>query len=321
MDTDSNTEILAADVAESPETPAVPAASVTTAEPVQTFQQRELMTDVVRRKLRGRLDEFAQALGARLTVYTQLDVSVSVTGLKTISFQKFVENTSTPMHMTLFKLEPLRGIGLLEIPPSLGLPIVDRQLGGAGKVEKTDRPLTDIETALLDQVSDMVLADWCAPLSDLQSLTPSVLGHEMDVRFLNAVSRETTVLELTFELRLGETAGAFRIGFPYDNIEHVLRKLGDSTPAASSPPAASSQPSSKWNPLFDDVPVSLTAVCDGLRLTARQVASLQVGDTVPVGPDRIGDIKLRVGPVSKFCGVLGSNDGRWAVQLTKKLEC
>jgi flagellar motor switch protein FliM len=62
-------------------------------------------------------------------------------------------------------------------------------------------------------------------------------------------------------------------------------------------------------------------VCDGLRLTARQVASLQVGDTVPVGPDRIGDIKLRVGPVSKFCGVLGSNDGRWAVQLTKKLEC
>jgi flagellar motor switch protein FliM len=56
-------------------------------------------------------------------------------------------------------------------------------------------------------------------------------------------------------------------------------------------------------------------------LTARQVASLQVGDTVPVGPDRIGDIKLRVGPVSKFCGVLGSNDGRWAVQLTKKLEC
>lgn len=320
MNTESN--ILAADPSETTatETATVPVASAEPSEPVQTFQQRELMSDVVRRKLRGRLDEFAQALAARLTVYTQLDVSVSVTALKTVSFQKFVENTSMPMHMTLFKADPLRGVGLLEIPPSLGLPVVDRQLGGAGKVEKTDRPLTDIETALLDQVSDMVLADWCGQLADLQSLTPSVLGHEMDVRFLNAVSRETTVLELTFEMRLVETTGAFRIGFPYDNIEHVLRKMGESTPAASTQPVVSVQPAVRWNPLFDDVPVSLTAVCDGLRLTARQVASLQVGDTVPVASERVGDIELRVGPVAKFTGVLGSNDGRWAVQLTKKLE-
>jgi len=42
-----------------------------------------------------------------------------------ISYQKFTETLTSPTHITLFKTEPLKGVGLLVMTPALGLAFVD----------------------------------------------------------------------------------------------------------------------------------------------------------------------------------------------------
>ncbi len=284
------------------------------------FQQGEILAENVKRKLRTRQEEFARAFGARLSSYLRLDFGVTVARLQTMTFQKFFEQTVTPTHVALFKAEPARGIGLLEIPPPLGLNIVDRQLGGAGQVKHPDRALTDLETSLLNQVAGMLLAEWCAQWRDLRPLEPALLGHEIDVRFLNTLPRDAMMLEFAFETTMGDAPQQFRIGFPYDSLEPLLRRLGESAPAVATDPAVAAPAAPKWNPQFDDVPVALVARCDGLQLTARRVATLKVGDTLPVEPQHFQAVQLRLGNNTKFVGVLGRSDGHWAVQLTQKLE-
>jgi flagellar motor switch protein FliM len=296
--------------------PAAPAP----APPPSKFQQGEILAENVKRKLRTRQEEFARAFGARLSGYLRLDFGVTVARLRTLSFQKFFEQTVTPTHVALFKAEPARGIGLLEIPPPLGLNIVDRQLGGAGQVQHPERTLTELETALLNQVAGMLLAEWCAQWRDLQSLEPSLLGHEIDVRFLNTLPREAMMLEFAFETTMGQAHQQFRIGFPYDGLEPFLRRLGESAQMASAAPVHASPAVARWNPQFDDLAVALAVWCEGLELTARQVATLKVGDTLPVQPQRLQAVHLRLGDSTKFVGVLGKSDGRWAVQLTRKME-
>ncbi|MGD1019076.1 MAG: flagellar motor switch protein FliM [Verrucomicrobiia bacterium] len=282
--------------------------------------QGGVLSQVELRKLRTQQEEFARNLEARLSVNLRLDFSFRLAGLQTIGFQKFVESAGTPLHFTLFKLDPLRGIALLEIPPSLGLNIVNRLLGGSGQSENSVRALTEIETALLDQVSNVILAEWAALWSVVQELKATTLGHEIDARFLNAISRETLLLEITFEVTLGEGRERFRIGLPYASFEPLIRRLTGDVNSKNGAPVAALMAKPHWNPQLDDVPVKLTAICHGLDLKVQALATLKVGDSLPVDAQRFHAVEIHLGTSAKFVGLLGTSEGRWAVQLTRKLE-
>jgi flagellar motor switch protein FliM len=279
-----------------------------------------LLSQAASRKLRSQQEEFARCLEARLSVNFRLDFSFRLAGVQMISFQKFVELAGTPLHFTLFKLDPLRGIALLEIPPALGLNIVNRLLGGPGQLENAARALTDIETALLDQVANVILAEWATAWSVVQELKPTTVGHEIDARFLNAISRETLMLELTFEATLGESRERFRIGLPYASFEPLIRRLTNEVHSKDGGPAVVLTASPHWNPQLDDVPVKLTAVCRGLDLKVQALATLKVGDILPVDAQQFQAVEIHLGTVAKFVGLLGTSEGRWGVQLTRKLE-
>ena len=283
--------------------------------------QGGILSQTALRMLRSQQEDIARSFEARLSVSLRLDLSVTLAGLQTVSFQKFVELAGTPLHFTLFKLDPLRGISLLEIQPQLGLSVVNRLLGGSNQLENAARALTDIETAILDQVSNVLLAEWVAPWKSVQELKPSIVGHEIDARFLNAISRESLILEVSFEVTLGENRGRFRIGVPYASMEPLIRRLaGEVNSKVGGPTSAALLATPQWNPQLDDVPVKLTAVCSGLNLKVQALASMKVGDTVPVDAQLFREVEIHLGDLAKFVGQLGTSEGRWAVQLTKKLE-
>jgi len=52
-------------------------------------------------------------------------------------------------HLCLFKVDPLVGVGILDINPHLALTIVDRILGGRGHSVSAERFPTEIEIGLL----------------------------------------------------------------------------------------------------------------------------------------------------------------------------
>ena len=133
------------------------------AKSARTFRQSGLLSESTLRKLRTRHQEFGHAVAVKLGALLRLDCQVDIAALQTVSFEAFLGRLLTPTHLVLFKLESLRGICILETPPQFALPIVNRLLGGSSKsVEKDNsRVLNEIETALLDQIADILLGEWC----------------------------------------------------------------------------------------------------------------------------------------------------------------
>jgi flagellar motor switch protein FliM len=268
------------------------------------------------RRLRLRHEEFTRALAARLSIYMRLEFSLQLSKLHTIAYRKFAEALPRPAHLSLFKAEPLRGVGILDIHPRLGLTIVDRLLGGPALAAAATHEFSEIEMALLDQIVQLILGEWCSHWAGVEELTPTLLGHENNGQFLQTALHDTMMLALVMDAKLGDCSEKLQLVLPCSTLEPLIRKLGQSTDVSAEPARPAPPPPPKWNRNFDDVPVSVTALWDDLVLSAREVANLKPGDVLPLDPRCTRRVKLRLADVPRFQGCLGTAGDKWAVAVT-----
>lgn len=285
------------------------------------FRQAVVLSSNELRRLRKRHDEFAVSLAARLSMTLRLDFELQVTKLQTLTFQSFAASLATPVtHLTLFKVEPLRGIGVLEINPRLGLAIVDRLMGGAGRAPEANQDLNDVEVSLLDQISMVVLSEWCNHWLRYQDMRPSLLGHENSGRYLQTSPTDSTVLALTMQAKLGECTETIQMALPYVSMEPLVRQLNRELEKAEEKKPTPEAARPKWNPLLSDVMVAITAEWQRLELTARELTKLKIGDVLELDPEAANCVQVRLGDKPKFIGRLGTRAKHWAVELTEVIK-
>lgn len=272
------------------------------------------------RKLRLRHEDYIRSLASRLSLYLRLEFGLQMSKLQTIPYHKFCESLRNPTQITLFKVEPLRGICLLDLHPRLGLTIVDRLMGGPAHSVNPDRDVTDIELALLDQAVQVIIGEWCNHWAKVEELRPILLGHETNGRFLQTAPLDTVMLVLSAEARIGDCMEQMQMAMPSYSLEPLIRRLGQVVETSAREGAAPSTTPPRWNAKLDDVRIRLTAEWEGLELTARDLAQLQVGQVLALDPQVTANTLVRLGGLPKFTGRLGTQGRNLAVQLTEFLK-
>lgn len=272
------------------------------------------------RRLRIHHEEFIHSLAARLSIYLRTDFTLQMSKLLTLNFSKFTETLANPTHLTLFKVEPLRGICVLDVAPRLGLTIVDRLLGGPGHSVAAGRDLSEIEIALLDQAIQIIISEWCSQWAPFQDLRHVLLGHESNGQFLQTSGPDTVTLILSMEARMGDCLEQIQIGIPYHTIEPLIAQLGASLQTADPNPAGSAESRLRWNAQFGEVKVPITAEWPAMRLTAGELTRLKPGDVLQVESDVLNQVQVRLADIPKFIGRLGTQGSRWAVEVTHVLK-
>ena len=286
----------------------------------QPFSGRKpsLLTASELRRLRMRHDEFARSLATRLSIHLRLEIGVQVLLLDSCFYPQFVDRLPNPAQIALFRIETLEGVGLIEIPPTLGIALVDRLLGGPGKPTALERDLSEIETALLDQMVEVLLGEWCQIVTALPAAKPAIVGHETIPRFLQTAPSDTSVFVLTLEFRLNDCKEKVHFALPYPMLQPVIRQLNPPLELQKQTPSTPPAPV-RWNPCLDSIPVPLSVEWEGLEIDARKLAHLKVGDVLPLAPERIERAAVRLASVPKFSGRLGKCGQTWAVELLERI--
>jgi flagellar motor switch protein FliM len=311
----------AAPVASTGESVSAPAAPVTPGIQPHDFRQSSLLSSRQLRKLRAHETQFLSAMEARMALFLRAEFPVKLAGIDIFPYQKLIEGWAGPTHLVLFKAEPLRGVSVLEIPLTLGLTVVDRLMGGPGKIEPVKREISEIEKALLDQMVQIILEEWCNNWAVVKPLKPSVLGCESTGRYLQSATSQANMLTLSLDARFNECSGQIKLAIPYAALEPHLRQLcGGNEPSAIETPTSAAGAPVKWNRCMDDVDLPVTAEWQGLQVSAREILNLKVGDVLQVNPQLAGRVSLRFGEKAKFNGRLGTVAGRWAVELTEAIK-
>jgi flagellar motor switch protein FliM len=278
------------------------------------FRQSGFLAPSELRRIRQRHEQFTRALAARLAMFLRLEFTLQLSKVQIVGYQKFIEGLPSPTHITLFKTEPLKGVGLLVVPPRLGLLFVDRLLGGPGQMPAESHDLSEIEIALIDQVATVIITEWCTHWPEMKGLQTSLLGHENNSRFLQTATPDTAMLILTISGSIGEQSEMIQLVFPYATVEPLMRLLSPSLPVSDAATARTAKP--RWNPEFNEVKVPVMVEWQGLKMSAGDITRLKAGDLLALDPACAANVQVLLNHIPKFIGRPGTCVGKWAVQVT-----
>lgn len=280
------------------------------------FRQPAFLAAAELRKLRLHHEGFIRSLAARLSIYLRLEVGLQMSGLQTIRYRKFVDSLPAPTHITLFKVQPLRGTCFIDMPPRLALTVADRLLGGPAHSVDANRDLTDIEVALVDQITQIILSEWSNHWVHLKDLRPEIISHESNAHYLQTAPLEDVMLVLSVEARIGDCVERFHCAFPYYTIEPLVRQLSADIAAGAKEGQDRAPALTRWNKSFNDVRIPITVLWGDIELDARTVANLEPGKVLTLDKKATERVQVRLAKIPKFLAQLGTRDTKWAVKLT-----
>ncbi|HWD18212.1 MAG TPA: flagellar motor switch protein FliM [Verrucomicrobiae bacterium] len=274
------------------------------------------------RKLRLHEDEFTHALTARLSSYLRTEVVIKLGEIEVLPYQRLISAWDGPCHLGLFKTEPLRGVSILHLSMGLGMSLVDRMMGGPGKASTSGgMEMSEIEKALLDQLTLIIMEEWTANWAQIKELKPSALGSETSGSYLQTAAPQTNMLTLPLQLTMGELSEPILFAIPYPALDALIRQLtGESAVIASAPAPQPAPGPARWNPSLDDVKIPVTAEWRGQELAARDILNWKVGDVLPFDPERAGSVVVRLADLPKFYGRLGVVAEAWAIELQQPIK-
>ena len=272
------------------------------------------------RKLEARHEEFVRSLAARLSVYLRLEIGLKLMKLEAMPFGKLLQEIPNLSYIARLRMEPLKGICLLAIPPQLAGSLVDRELGGTGECLGEDRALTDIECRIISRIVETLIGEWCQTWSDLMDLKPALSGHESGGASIRDFSSDTMMLVVGVEMQMGELTKPLHFVFPYATLGPLFKKLNVGTGEEMDSGAAASPKLPKWNPIHDDIKVKVTAEFPGLKITARELGDLKAGDVIQLDPEVFQHLRISLAKKPKFIATAGKCGTAWAAKITKPLN-
>src|ERR1043165_1391956 len=236
------------------------------------FRNPAFLSEAELRRLRLLHEDFIRYLSARLSLYLSMEFGLKMSKPTTVTYSKFTESLPNPTHLSLFKVEPLVGVGILDINPRLALTIADRLLGGRGHSVKAERYLTEIEMALIEDVILILLEEWCGQWKAEQELRPMITGHENNGRFLQTSPRDAIMLAMALECNFGDCSEQIQIGVPYYTIEPVVKKMQARRQKDTT--VTQQVKRAEWQPAYDRITVPVRAEWQAFELSVREIAAL-----------------------------------------------
>jgi len=257
---------------------------------------------------------YARQLAARLSAFLRMECSLKVGSLTTLPFSKFCESTAAPACITMFGIEELRGVGILEMSLPLALSMADRLLGGKGRAPTAERPLTEIEMALLADAIHLIITGWAGLwASDDWQPHPLIIGHETSARCLQTAGAADVFVALVIEVSVGEATSQFQVAVPFSMIELSVRKL---VQAQLQFAEDKRQKPVHWRKPYAGITVPILAEWKVREMPLADTLRINKGDIIELPGALINKARLRLSELETFVGTVGIQNGHVAVQIT-----
>lgn len=244
---------------------------------------------------------------------------ISTVSTDSLKFGEFLRSLPVPSSLHIFRMEPLRGFGLMVIESRLVFSFVDNFFGGTGAsdIQVLGRDFSAIETRMTKNVVQTALEDWERAWKTVHPLTCNYVRSEANPQFAAIVPPTDVVLVIVFDIEMENSSGTITVCLPYSMIEPIINKLKANFQSEQM------EVDQVWvNRLRGELmqtEVEVVAELGQVQMSAKELLRLKVGDLVMLGKDVSDPLSVKIEGTPKLRGYSGVSRGMKAVQITQVL--
>lgn len=264
-------------------------------------------------------ERLSREIRASMSTLLQTNVDVIANPLDTLKFSEFVRSLPVPTSLHVFRMEPLRGHGLVILESQLVYNLIDTFFGGegSGKAKVEGREFTPIEEVMIKKVVIACLKDIEASWMPIEPVKTSLIRSEMNPQFAAIVLPTDLVIVTRFEIELEQSAGNLVLCLPYAMIEPLRAKL------SSGFQAETEEVDMTWRNMLKEIilesVVELKIQLGTTEISGERLIYLQKGDVIQLDHDAKDMLTGYIDELPKVKGYAGIRRGFQAFRVEKKL--
>lgn len=265
-------------------------------------------------------NRFSQKLKTSLSTSLRKVVEVTQGPLEMIKFIHFKQSLPIPTSLHLFKMDPLRGTGILVIESHLVFNLVEAFFGGRGtgstKVEGRD--FTPIESKIIEKVVHIALTNLMDAWEDIHPVKTEFIRSESNPMVVNVERPEEYLVSVKFDIELTKPLGSITLCIPCSSFQPIRHKL-----AGGYQKDEDGQADPFWiNDLQErlkETSLELRVDLGSTQLFIRDLLNLKEGDIVILDKTYKTPLTAHVEGIPKFQGYAGRAQNRKVYKIGKPL--
>jgi len=264
-------------------------------------------------------ERLSREVRATLSTLLQTNVDVSANPFDTLKFSEFVRSLPVPTSLHVFRMEPLRGHGLIVFESQLVYNLIDTFFGGEalGKARVEGREFTTIEEVMIKKAVVAVLENIQDSWTPIETVKITLTRSEMNPQFTAIVLPTDLVIVTRFEIELEQSAGNLVVCYPYSMIEPLRKKL------SSGVQVDTEEVDLNWRRVIKDVIlnsiVEMKIQLGRAEITGERLIYMQKGDVIQLDNSAKEPLTCYVDGFEKLTGYAGVQRGFQAFKVKNKI--
>jgi flagellar motor switch protein FliM len=224
-------------------------------------------------------EAFARQATTILTTFLRAGARLELVSIEQFSYDDYLATLPNTVFITTFTLEPLAGKGLLAYPLDMAMAIVDHMLGGSGKAQQPNRPMTAMESAITHHLLSRLLFEFSQAFATVTQIQPALNGFEYNPQLAQAASGSDTVMVATFDMAVGSREGEATLVLPFSSFAAALNNAA-SPQLSETALAKRKRAAEALAARLNLVPVDVSVRFAPLTVSSSDLLSLAVGDVL-----------------------------------------
>jgi len=263
------------------------------------------------RTLQLAYEAFAKRCTTVLTSTLRVVSQVTLVSIEQATYDEYIDSLERTTFMALVELEPLPGVTVFEFSLTSAMTCIDHMLGGSGGAQP-ERPLTEIETPLMERLLDRVLAELQHAFESVADFRPRLTTVEYNPQFAQAAAASDPMIVASFEMRVGADECVATICMPFGSIFAKLQ--GEPGDATLSPAQRHARDEAQRNMAagLHGTPIEVSVRFRPAQMRPSELIALRPGDVVPLGHPVSMPLAVTVRDVTFAYAVPGNQGARLA---------
>lgn len=261
------------------------------------------------------LDGFCRQATTVFTSSLRTVCTVTLSSIEQRTYAEYIDSLDSSTYLTVFAAEPLFNQAVFEVPLVAIMTCVDHMLGGPGRGDQPERPLTEIEAGVAGSMVERLLGEMRYSMSSIATFEPTVRGVEYSPQFAQVAGASDVMVAASLELKINDRSFRMTLCMPFSGLLPHLVRAAAPSPVSDRERAQRERAAAELKDQFQRVPVDVAVRLRPTRLLPSDLADLQPGDALRLGHPAAAPLEVVVDGISFAHATAGASGFRLAALI------